>query len=136
LNREREAIPYSSMAFLFRKLSQPPDFIQLHIHPASQHVASPGLTTEGQYGDPGPLEPELCRILLMSFRESPFRNRLEKGWRGLDGVFLVAQSGDKGASHLVFPPHATSELSPFGFSKQFLLDTWCLEGSILRLADA
>ena len=72
MNREREAIPYSSNVFIFRKRSQPPDFIQLHVQPAPQHVESPGLTTGKQYGDPGPIEPEPCRILHMSFRESTY----------------------------------------------------------------
>jgi hypothetical protein len=54
------------------------------------------------------------------FAESPFRNCLENSWRGPDRVFLVPQSGDKGASRPVFQTYETSEWSPSGFSKQFL----------------
>jgi hypothetical protein len=45
---------------------------------------------------------------------------LENSWMSLDRVFLVSQSGDKGALQPVFPTHRTSEWSPFRFSKQFL----------------
>ena len=34
-------------------------------------------------------------------------------------MFLVAPSGDKGASRPLFLTHGTSERSSFGFSKQF-----------------
>ena len=49
------------------RLSTPP-----HIHAAPQHVVSPGPTTGGQSGDPGPLGPQLCSILYMYFREFTF----------------------------------------------------------------
>jgi hypothetical protein len=55
-----------------------------------------------------------------NFVERSFRNCLENSWTGLDRVFLVSQSEDKGASETVFPTHRTSEWSPFGFSKRFL----------------
>jgi hypothetical protein len=45
---------------------------------------------------------------------------LENSWTGLDGVLLVAQSGDKGASRPLFLTHGTTQWSPFGFSKQSL----------------
>ena len=49
----------------------------------------------------------------------------------MDCVFLVAQSGDKGASRLVMSTRGTPECSPFGFFKQFLerLSKKSLEGS-------
>src|SRR5215211_7547051 len=53
------------------------------------------------------------------FVERSFRNCLENSWTSLDRVFLVSQSGDKGALQPVFPTHRTSEWSPSGFSKQF-----------------
>src|SRR5215210_5512959 len=55
----------------------------------------------------------------MDFREFTIRNCLENSWTSLDRVFLVSQSGDKGALQPVFPTHRTSEWSPSGFSKQF-----------------
>jgi uncharacterized protein YjbI with pentapeptide repeats len=36
---------------------------------------------------------------------------LENSWTSLDRVFLVSQSGDKGALQPVFPTHKTSEWS-------------------------
>jgi hypothetical protein len=51
---------------------------------------------------------------------SSSRNCLENSWRGMDCVFLVAQSGDKDASGLVMSTRRTPECRPFGFSKQFL----------------
>ena len=51
------------------------------------------------------------------------------GGTGLDGVLLVAQSADKGASCLVFATHGTSEWSPFGFSKQLLRESYVNGGS-------
>src|SRR5829696_8473106 len=47
------------------------------------------------------------------------RNCLENSWTGLDGVFLVAQSGNKGSSRLVLPHRWTPESGLFGFIKQF-----------------
>jgi hypothetical protein len=72
MHRGRDTVPYSADGFRISKLSQPPDFIQLQIHPAPRHLESPSLTTGREYGDPGPLEPDLCRIWHMSFREFYF----------------------------------------------------------------
>jgi hypothetical protein len=44
-------------------------------------------------------EPVLYR---QNFAELPFRNCLENSWTGLDRVFLVSQSSDKGALEPVF----------------------------------
>jgi hypothetical protein len=50
---------------------------------------------------------------------------LENSWRGLDRVFLVAQSEDKGASGSLLLTHGTSAWGPFGFPKQFLGEGFC-----------
>ena len=42
---------------------------------------------------------------------------------GLDRVFLVPQSDNKGASRLVLPTRGIPEWCPFGFTKQFLSTT-------------
>src|SRR5215210_4797882 len=60
-----------------------------------------------------------CRDGEHVIHRSAWRNCLENSWTGLDRVFLVSQSRDKGALQPVFPTHRTSEWSPFGFSKQF-----------------
>jgi hypothetical protein len=44
---------------------------------------------------------------------------------GVDRVFLIAQSGDKGASRSRFLTHGTPEWSLFGFTKQFLDGKFC-----------
>ena len=50
------------------------------------------------------------------------RNCLVNSWTGLNRVFSVAQSGNKGASSPVLPAPGTPKWSPFGFTKQFLPD--------------
>src|SRR5215218_3827148 len=47
------------------------------------------------------------------------RNCLVNSWACLEGVFLVARSGNKGASPLILPTPGIPERSLFGFTKQF-----------------